>query len=461
MSAVIFGAGNIGKGLVGDVLSSSGYQLTFVDADADLVSRLSDAGSYSVRSGDDERRVEVESVVNAKDEERVADAVAGAHIVATAVGAAVLRIVAPVIGEGLLARRTDSVNVIACENAHPNSSLLRTYVVEAAGEGAVEGVGFPDVVVDRIVPGDPGALDVVVEDAFEFVIDRTHWLGPTLDDSPIIFTTDLPAYKLRKLWLVNGLHAMAAWLGLHGDHAHIHEALADPEIAATIGAAGAAASAALTVRTDAFTAAELEAYRLRVLNRFGNDALPDITTRVARNPLAKLAAGERVMGPASAAEAAGLDITAFADGIVAGMTLDDPLVGGIAELREAVDASGWQAFVEDHCGVAPGGALHRAIEERMSKPIETRGDIMVTEDIVITNPAGLHARPAAEIVEQAKDWTAHVNITKGDKSANAKSIMSVLALGANTGDKVTVVAEGEDAQQAVEDLRKIMQATEH
>lgn len=86
---------------------------------------------------------------------------------------------------------------------------------------------------------------------------------------------------------------------------------------------------------------------------------------------------------------------------------------------------------------------------------------MITEEIVITNPAGLHARPAAEIVEAAKSSPAEIRIHKGDKAANAKSIMSVLALGANTGDTVQLTVEGEGADDIAAALRRIMQSEEH
>jgi phosphotransferase system HPr (HPr) family protein len=94
----------------------------------------------------------------------------------------------------------------------------------------------------------------------------------------------------------------------------------------------------------------------------------------------------------------------------------------------------------------------------MTKP--GKDATMVSEQFVIENPAGLHARPAAEIVERAKALDATVQIRKGDKTANASSIMSLLALGATTGDTVTVVAEGADAASAVAELRTIMQSKE-
>ena len=64
-------------------------------------------------------------------------------------------------------------------------------------------------------------------------------------------------------------------------------------------------------------------------------------------------------------------------------------------------------------------------------------------------------------MEAAKTSPADVRIHKGDKAANAKSIMSVLALGANTGDTVKLTVEGEGADDIVAALRSIMQSEEH
>ncbi|NND01694.1 MAG: HPr family phosphocarrier protein, partial [Acidimicrobiia bacterium] len=307
----------------------------------------------------------------------------------------------------------------------------------------------------------PGAADVMVETGFEFVIDRTDWQGAEPDPTPIIFTSNLAAYKLRKLWLVNGLHVLTAWLGLQRGHEYIHEAIADEDVAAAVSSAGSAAARALASKTDEFDVASLEEYCASSLQRFTNSELPDVAVRVARNPLAKLAAGERVMGPATAADENGLPIDGFAQGIAAALVMDDPSVAGSSDLRDAVDRMGWDGVVVDHCGAARGGPLFTKIETEMQKIENERSGELITEELVITNPSGLHARPAAEIVEFAKKSEADIQIHKGDKAANAKSIMSVLALGANTGDTVTIVAEGDGAADVVEELRNIMLAQEH
>ena len=460
MRAAIFGAGNIGRGLVGEALAECGYELTFIDADSSIVEMLNAAGSYEIQYSSGPRAVAIDKAIDAADEPAVHAALSQADVIATAVGPAVLKIVAPAIGAGLQVREPEQVNVIACENVHPNSSALREHVIGATGDESVAGVGFPNVVVDRIVPSEPGSAVVAVEDGFEFVVDAGDWVGPT-PDGQIVFSTNLGAYKLRKLWLVNGLHVAAAYLGLKQGAEYIHEAMADDAIRSTVSSIGGAMAHALATRTGEFAAADLEDYCARTIERFSDASLPDRAKRVARNPLAKLAADERVLAAANAATELGIDTTPFADVIATALTSNDPEIEGMADLQAALAASDLSTFLTEHCGVAPGSDLHDQIETRVNELQTRRGISMITEEIVITNPAGLHARPAAEIVEAAKTSAAEVLIHKGEKAANAKSIMSVLALGANTGDTVKLTVEGEDAGDIVDALRAIMQSEEH
>lgn len=82
----------------------------------------------------------------------------------------------------------------------------------------------------------------------------------------------------------------------------------------------------------------------------------------------------------------------------------------------------------------------------------------ITKNVVITNTQGLHARPAAELVEAMKAFEASVSISIGEKQADTRSIMSVLALGATTGSEATVMADGPDAEDAVSAAIAIMVA---
>jgi phosphotransferase system HPr (HPr) family protein len=69
--------------------------------------------------------------------------------------------------------------------------------------------------------------------------------------------------------------------------------------------------------------------------------------------------------------------------------------------------------------------------------------------LTIQHEAGLHARPASLFVQTAKRFTSAITVTHGDRTANAKSILTVLTLGASKGATITIKAEGADAEEAL------------
>ena len=77
---------------------------------------------------------------------------------------------------------------------------------------------------------------------------------------------------------------------------------------------------------------------------------------------------------------------------------------------------------------------------------------MITREVTIVNPLGLHARPAAQLVKLASGFTSHVEIEKDGMSINAKSIMGVMMLAAEQGSSVVFKADGGDAEAALEAL---------
>lgn len=71
---------------------------------------------------------------------------------------------------------------------------------------------------------------------------------------------------------------------------------------------------------------------------------------------------------------------------------------------------------------------------------------------VITDPEGIHARPAGILVKQAAGYQSTVKIAKGEKSADAKRIFGVMGLGVKTGEEVTITVEGADEDTASAEL---------
>jgi phosphocarrier protein len=82
---------------------------------------------------------------------------------------------------------------------------------------------------------------------------------------------------------------------------------------------------------------------------------------------------------------------------------------------------------------------------------------MPERTVQIANRNGLHARPAAEIVKLAAKFQSDITIVKDDLDVNGKSIMGVMMLAAECGSTVEVRARGDDSQDAVDALVRLIQ----
>jgi phosphocarrier protein len=77
---------------------------------------------------------------------------------------------------------------------------------------------------------------------------------------------------------------------------------------------------------------------------------------------------------------------------------------------------------------------------------------MYEETVKVINRAGIHARPAALLVQAAKDFKSEIYMERGNDRINGKSIMGVITLGATYGSTIKIIADGEDEQAAVKAL---------
>lgn len=305
--AVHFGAGNIGRGFVGVILNEAGYELVFSDVAAPLIDALNTEESYTVHEvGADPKDITITNfrgINSAENPDALAEEIATADVVTTAVGPTVLKFVAVNIAQGLQKRAElgtpGKVAVMACENAINATDGLAEEVRKhyaAADEQAI----FANTAVDRIVPNQaPGqGLDVTVENYYEWAVET----GPFGDDVPSIngatWVEDLAPYITRKLFTVNTGHATLAYFGAQAGISKISDALANDEIRAKVEAT-LAETKDLIVRRFGFEPEVQQTYIEKILSRFANKDLPDTTDRVGRSPLRKISRNERFIGPAA------------------------------------------------------------------------------------------------------------------------------------------------------------------
>ena len=165
MKAVHFGAGNIGRGFIGEVLYKNGVEVVFVDINKEVIDALNERQAYEIElAAPESERIavaNVRGVNNQTDPELVAKEIVDADIITTAIGPNILPFIAPLIADGLKLRLAEKnhapIDVIACENMIGGSEILKGYVAKdlTADEMAKldEFVGYPNAAVDRIIPG--------------------------------------------------------------------------------------------------------------------------------------------------------------------------------------------------------------------------------------------------------------------------------------------------------------------
>ncbi|HEL1897498.1 TPA: mannitol-1-phosphate 5-dehydrogenase [Streptococcus suis] len=308
--AVHFGAGNIGRGFIGEILFENGFEIAFVDVNETIIDALNQRHAYEIEIAEEGQRhiavSGVRGINNRLNPEEVVTALATADFVTTAIGPNILPFIAGLVAQGIEARReagnTQPLDVLACENMIGGSAFLYEEVKKHLSEEglayAAEFVGFPNAAVDRIVPAqsheDP--LFVVVEPFNEWVVETQGMKNPNLKLEGVHYEADLEPFIERKLFSVNSGHATSAYTGAHFGATTILEALQNPEVKSKVEAVLAEICSLLIAKWN-FDEQALVDYHKVIISRFENPYIVDDIARVARTPIRKLGYDERFIRP--------------------------------------------------------------------------------------------------------------------------------------------------------------------
>ena len=356
--AIQFGAGNIGRGFIGAVLSEAGYHVVFADVNMEVIDRINKDGAYTVHIMDVESRDVRISNISGVDSGggEIVDEIVRAEIITTAVGLRILPFIAPAIAKGIAARRAAGVgeplNVIACENGIRATSQLREEVYkhlsteEAAWCDAH--VGFADCSVDRIVPPvrSENPIDVVVENFYEWNVEEKSFVGGAPHIKGMNLADNLLAYIERKLFTLNTGHAITAYLGRMKGLATIDESIADPAIFAIVKEAMQQSGQALVEKFGFDRDAHFK-YIDKIIGRFKNPYLKDDVTRVGREPLRKLSSTDRLGKPMMTAREYGLPCDKLLLGIGAALHYNNPEDPQSVKMQELIAAKGLRQAVSE------------------------------------------------------------------------------------------------------------------
>ena len=349
--AIQFGAGNIGRGFIGALLSKSGYHVVFADVNEEIISKINEDKCYTIHIMDveckDEKVENISGVISTSDE--ILEEIRTSDIITTAVGPVVLPRIASTIANGIKLRKitgvTSYLNIIACENAIKASSQLEEEVKKYLNEEEIaylnEYVGFPNCSVDRIVPPvkSENILDVVVENFYEWNVEEKAFKGEIPKIYGMNLADNLMAYIERKLFTLNTGHAITAYFGYLKGYNTVDESIKDEVIHDLVKKAMIESGQGLIAKYN-FDKEEHFKYIDKIIGRFKNPYLKDDVARVGREPLRKLNENDRLIKPLMTAKSFNLDIDNLLLGVGAALNYNNEEDSQSVELQSLISEKG-------------------------------------------------------------------------------------------------------------------------
>ena len=372
--AVMYGAGNIGRGFIGQLLSESDYEVSFIDVNLEIVDKLNNAKEYPIvfLTGKESKELLIQNVkgVNGNDLEAVSTEISDSDLLATAVGVNVLPMIAKPIALGLIKRWKDRnftpLNILICENLLDANHYLARLIKEHlnAEEKAYfdELIGLVEASIGRMVPlmtaemQSGNILRVCVEEYSELPVDKSAFKGeiPFIKNLKPFIPFDF--YIQRKLYIHNMGHALTAYLGHIKGYQFIWEAINDPYIRYAVSKAMQDSAVALS-KEHGVSIYEILDHVDDLIYRFGNKQLGDTIARVGNDTKRKLAPSDRLIGAAKLCMKYRINPAYLSLGIAAAMEFKAESFG----VYSIIHQHNPKFFLNEFCKLDDGDSLFQSI----------------------------------------------------------------------------------------------------
>lgn len=360
---VMYGAGNIGRGFIGQTFANSGYSVGFVDINEEVIARLNNDRSYPVKvvsnDGVDVQPVNNVYGIDGKNIDLVSDEIASADMMATAIGVNVLKFIAKPIAMGLKKRFEQNAkpfNIIICENLIGADEFLKelviSYIPEYTDRVNAE-IGFVEASIGRMVPvvvkdEKENPLTVFVEPYNILPVDKAAFKGEIPEVKNLYPFEPFGLFIQRKLFMHNMSHATCAYLGNLRNYSYIYESIKDFDIKYVANKALTQSAVALT-KEHGVDIEPLISHADNLLFRFTNVALADTVARVGKDTMRKLSNNDRIIGAINLAEKHNLPCEYICIGAAAGMHFAPEGDERSIELCTFAKENGPEATLKKYC----------------------------------------------------------------------------------------------------------------
>jgi mannitol-1-phosphate 5-dehydrogenase len=380
-TAIQFGAGNIGRGFMGQLFFEAGYHTIFVEASKSLVDLLNASHTYPLRLLDaaTQRTINMDiahiQALHIDQIDQITDAIAHTEVMGSAVGVPNLIHIAPLLVAGIHRRFTMNpapIDIYLCENMLHAASQLKSHVLEQLEHDvrvwAEDYVGFVGTSVARMVPVISEELrrqhpGLVVADSYH----KLPYDGIARKAAPpriegLYPVRNFEAEVERKLFMYNLGHAALAYPGYLKGLSYIHESFEDQEITMLFQKCLDETALALQKRfPEDIDAKSQEETRKDIFLRFSNPMIMDTIRRIARDPIRKLGSEDRLIGSANLCLNQGIFPKYIAIACAAALCYDQPEDPQAVKLQEIIRHSGIEATLRNVSSLDPESEFGKTI----------------------------------------------------------------------------------------------------
>ncbi len=313
-SIIIFGAGKIGRSFIGQLFGQSGYKITFIDVDKDLVEQLNRNKSYPVViKGKTEKTIIVKNVhaISGLNFDAVKEEIARTSLMAVSVGKNALEKIIPIIAEGLILRYelypNHPLDIIIAENMRSAAQFIHNHLIHSLPENfpLEKLVGLVETSIGKMVPMmtkeelSQNPLMIFAEPYNTLILDKKGFKNLIPEVAGLSPKENMRAWVDRKAFIHNMGHAASAYMGtfFHPNANYIYEVLNDKKILIAVRQAMLQAADVLhAYYPNDFSKHDLVAHIDDLLERFQNNALKDTIFRVGQDLPRKLGIDDRFAG---------------------------------------------------------------------------------------------------------------------------------------------------------------------
>ena len=376
--AIIWGAGKIGRGFLGEIFQDAGYHLTFVEYDMRLVEALRQAGRYTIHKTTGKGPEEVVTVddfdvLHTSDIDAITERIRQrGTVVAISVMQAALPAVAQALVPGVLdkAKNTpdEGLDIILCINMLHPARLAKKVMEETmpaeAQQYLNDRVGLIESVVMRMSPDatpeikaqDP--LAVLNSGYPEMPVDKYGFKGEVPQTKMLRLAENIWAEEVRKIYTLNLAHVCLSYLGTPHGYTYAAKCVMDPQIRPLAEQALAESGVGLA---GEFGFTDMEKWNKEIIESLENPALADTLGRLGADSKRKLGGDDRLVGAARLCLKHGGTPTALAQVIAAGYRFDQPNDPGTEAVQAAVREQGIEKALQIISSLDPQEPLYAMI----------------------------------------------------------------------------------------------------